>query len=169
MQVEEIENKVANSSLITLNLEEMLDEAPQQLIDIKEQLYMGLMLKEKEFRDFIKTHYWQQYKDKNVAITCSTDAIVPTWAYMLVANKLSGIAKNVVFGTLETLQQVLFETSINALDLTPYKDQRVVVKGCSDKPVPVSAYVAITAKLTPVVKSLLFGEPCSTVPVYKRA
>ena len=168
MQVEEIQNKVAQSGLVTFNLEEMIDTAPQMLIDIKEQLYMGLMLKEKEFRTFIKEHDWAQYQGANVAITCSTDAIVPTWAYMLVANKLSGIAKNIVFGTLETLQQTLFETSIHALDVSAYADQRVVVKGCSDQPVPVSAYVALTAKLTPVVKTLMFGEPCSTVPIYKK-
>ncbi len=168
MQVEEIQNKVAQSGLVTFNLEEMIDTAPQMLIDIKDQLYMGLMLKEKEFRTFIKEHNWAQYQGANVAIICSTDAIVPTWAYMLMANKLSGIAKNAVFGTLETLQQILFETRIHALDISAYTDQRVVVKGCSDQPVPVSAYVALTTKLTPVVKTLMFGEPCSTVPIYKK-
>lgn len=168
MQVEEIQNKVAQSGLVTFNLEEMIDKASQMLIDIKDQLYMGLMLKEKEFRTFIKEHDWTQYQGANVAITCTTDAIVPTWAYMLVANKLSGIAKNVVFGNLETLQQTLFEKSIHDIDVSAYADQRVVVKGCSDHPVPVSAYVALTAKLTPVVKTLMFGEPCSTVPIYKK-
>ncbi|MDI1234328.1 MAG: DUF2480 family protein [bacterium] len=168
MELEEIQNKVAQSGLVTFNLEELIDTAPQMLIDIKEQLYMGLMLKEKEFRTFIKEHDWSQYKDSNIAITCSTDAIVPTWAFMLVANKLSGIAKNIVFGTLENLQEVLFEARINTIDVTPFIDQRVVVKGCSDQPVPVSAYVSLTAKLTPVVKTLMFGEPCSTVPIYKK-
>ncbi len=168
MELEEIQNKVAQSGLVTFNLEELIDTAPQMLIDIKEQLYMGLMLKEKEFRIFIKEHDWSQYKDSNIAITCSTDAIVPTWAFMLVANKLSGIAKNIVFGTLENLQEVLFEARINTIDVTPFIDQRVVVKGCSDQPVPVSAYVSLTAKLTPVVKTLMFGEPCSTVPIYKK-
>ena len=166
--MEEIQNKVAQSGIVTLNLEEMIDDAPQVLIDIKDQLYMGLMLKEKEFRAYIKEHDWKQYKDANVAITCSTDAIIPTWAYMLVANKLSGIAKNIVFGNLETLQQTLFEEKVNALDLSSFVDQRVVIKGCSDKPVPTSAYVASTNRLTPIVKTLMFGEPCSTVPIYKR-
>lgn len=167
--MDEIENKVAQSGLLTLNLEEMIDNAPEFMIDIKEQLFMGLMLKEKEFRTYIKEHDWLQYKDANVAITCSADAIIPTWAYMLVANKLSGIAKNVVFGNLETLRQSIFDAKVNSLDLNGFKDQRVVVKGCSDKPVPTSAYVAITNRLTPVVKTLMFGEPCSTVPIFKRA
>jgi hypothetical protein len=167
--MEEIENKVALSGLVTLNLEELIDDAPMVLLDIKDQLYMGLMLKEKEFREYIKTHDWHQYNGCNIAITCTSDAIVPTWAYMLIANKLSGIAGNVVFGNLETLQQTLFDGKLKSLDLNLYKDQRVVVKGCSDKPVPVGAYVTITSLLTPLVKTLMFGEPCSTVPIYKRA
>lgn len=166
---EEIENKVALSGLLTINLEDLIDESPNVLIDIKDQLYMGLMLKEKEFREFIKTHDWPQYKGANVAITCSADAIIPTWAYMLVANKLSGVAKNVIYGNMDILQQALFNEKLKSMDLSIYKDQRVVVKGCSDKPVPTGAYVAITALLTPLVKTLMFGEPCSTVPIYKRA
>ena len=164
-----IVNKVSQSGLAEIDLETFYDEATREIYDIKEQLFMGLMLKEKEFRDFIKSNDWSKYAGKHVAIICSADAIVPTWAYMLVANKLSGVAKSFVFGDLNVLEFSLFKEKIDALNLEDYKDQRVVVKGCSKKPVPVSAYVYLTEKLTPIVKSIMYGEPCSTVPVYKRA
>lgn len=166
--MESIVNKVEQSGIITVNLEELYDETSLLMIDIKDNLYMGLMLKEKEFRDYIKTHDWNQYLNKNIAILCSSDAIVPTWAYMLIANKLSGIAQHVVFGSKEQLIDHLISQKIEALNLGDYIDKRVVVKGCGDKPIPVNAYVMITNKLTPVVKSLMFGEPCSTVPIYKK-
>ena len=162
-------NKVSESGLATIDLETYYDESPREVYDIKEQLFMGLMLKEKEFRDFIKTNDWKKYTGKHVAIVCSADAIVPTWAFMLVANKLSGLAKSFVFGDLNVLEFSLFKNEIDAINFEAYKDQRVVVKGCSKKPVPVSAYVYLTEKLTPIVKSIMYGEPCSTVPVYKRA
>ena len=167
--MEEILNKVSASGLVTFNLEDLIDNAPQKSIDIKEQLYMVLMLKEKEFREYIKNNDWAEYKDCNVAIFCSTEAIVPTWAYMLIANKLSTIAKNFVFGNSDSLNEYLFYKALNNTNFDIYKDQRVVIKGCSDKPVPTSAYVFLTEKLTPIVKSLMFGEPCSTVPIYKRS
>lgn len=163
-----IVNKVSQSGLVTLDLEEMYDDSPKIELDIKEWLFMGLMLKEKEFRDSIKGHDWNQYSGAHVAIFCSSDAIVPTWAYMLVSNKLSGIAKSVVFGRKDEIEFKLFIQAIDRLDLESFRDQRVVIKGCSKKPVPVSAYVYLTEKLTPVVKSIMYGEPCSTVPVYKR-
>lgn len=162
-------NKVSQSGLQTIDLESFYDETQRCVFDIKEQLYMGLMLKEKEFRDFVKTNDWSQYKDCHVAITCSADAIVPTWAYMLVGAKLSGIARTVVFGNSDLLEYSLFKDAIDHLEMEDYRDQRVVVKGCSKRPVPVSAYVYLTEKLTPVVKSIMYGEPCSTVPVYKKA
>lgn len=164
-----IVNKVSQSGLAEIDLETFYDEATREIYDIKEQLFMGLMLKEKEFRDFIKSNDWSKYAGKHVAIICSADAIVPTWAYMLVANKLSGVAKSFVFGDLNVLEFSLFKEKIDGINLDEYKDQRVVVKGCSKKPVPVSAYVYLTEKLTPIVKSIMYGEPCSTVPVYKRA
>lgn len=167
--METIINKVSQSGLAEIDLETFYDESPREIYDIKEQLFMGLMLKEKEFRDFIKSNDWSKYKGKHVAIICSADAIVPTWAYMLVANKLSGIAKSFVFGDLNVLEFSLFKEKLDGINLDEYKDQRVVVKGCSKKPVPVSAYVYLTEKLTPIVKSIMYGEPCSTVPVYKRA
>lgn len=167
--METIINKVSQSGLENIDLELFYDDAPRVVYDIKEQLFMGLMLKEKEFRDFIKSNDWSQYAGKHVAIICSADAIVPTWAYMLVANKLSGIAKSFVFGDLDLLEFNWFKTQLDALDLEAYRDQRVVVKGCSKRPVPVSAYVYLTQKLSPLVKSIMYGEPCSTVPVYKRS
>jgi len=127
-----------------------------------------LMLREKDFREFIKEHDWAQYQDKNVAVTCSADAIVPAWAYMLLANRLAPYAREVVFGDAEVLETVLFVKEIAKLNAEQYRDQRLVIKGCGDIPVPVSAYVELTKKLTPVAKSLMFGEPCSTVPIYKR-
>lgn len=167
--MEPIINKVSQSGLLTIDLETFYDETQRCVFDIKEQLYMGLMLKEKEFRDFVKGNDWSQYKDCHVAIICSADAIVPTWAYMLVGSRLSGIARTVVFGNSELLEYSLFKDAIDRLEMEDYRDQRVVVKGCSKRPVPVSAYVYLTEKLTPVVKSIMYGEPCSTVPVYKKA
>ena len=162
-------NKVAQSGIISFDLGKYYHDGERVVYDIKENLFQGLMLREKDFREFIKTHDWSVYAGKNVAIICSADAIVPTWAFMLVANKLSGLAKSFVFGDLNVLEFSLFKNEIDAINFEDYKDQRVVVKGCSKKPVPVSAYVYLTEKLTPIVKSIMYGEPCSTVPVYKRA
>jgi hypothetical protein len=169
MEIQEnIINKVANSGLITLNLEDFYDKEARVLYDIKENLFHGLILKEKDFRDFIKNHDWSQYQDKNVAIICSSDAIVPTWAYMLLANRMKPFAKEVVFGNLETLEAVMFSKALAKINPEDYRNERVVVKGCGDIDIPVSAYVEVTNLLTPVVKSIMFGEPCSTVPVFKR-
>lgn len=165
---ENIINKVANSGLITINLEDYFDKGERILYDIKDNLFHGLILKEKDFRAFVKEHDWTQYQDKNVAITCSADAIVPTWAYMLLANKMKPFAKEVVFGDLNTLETVLYTKALAKVDLEQYKDERVVIKGCADLEVPISAYVELTAKLTPIVKSIMYGEPCSTVPIFKR-
>ncbi|WP_113663553.1 DUF2480 family protein [Pedobacter nanyangensis] len=165
---ENIVNKVAASGLITFNLEDYLENGERVLYDIKDNLFHGLMLREKDFRDFVKEHDWQQYQDKNIAITCTADAIVPTWAYMLLANKMRPFANQVVFGSLETLETVLFSKALAQINLEDYAGQRVVVKGCANPQIPISAYVEVTALLTPVVKSLMYGEPCSTVPLYKR-
>jgi len=163
-----IVNKVAQSGLITIDL---ANYAPTQDIleyDIKNNLFQGLILKEKDFRDFVKDHDWSQYQEKMVAITCSTDAIVPTWAYMILANKLSPYAQKISFGTKDDVYRDLFMKTIEEMDYTPYIDQRIVVKGCGDIYIPESAFVLFTSKLTPVAKSIMYGEPCSTVPVYKR-
>lgn len=161
-------NRVAASGLITLDLEEYLPAGERVVYDIKDNLFHGLMLREKDFREFVKAHDWSSYAGKNVAVICSADAIVPTWAYMLLANKLRPFANEVVFGNLETLETVLFSKALAKIDLKAFADQRVVVKGCADIDLPVSAYVEITNLLTPVVKSIMYGEPCSTVPIYKR-
>lgn len=165
---ENIVNKVASSGLITLNLEDYYDQGERVVYDLKENLFQGLILREKDFREFIKLHDWTAYTGKNVAIICSADAIVPTWAYMLLANKMKPYANEVVFGGQDVLEAVLFTKALAKIDISEYKDERVVIKGCADIEVPVSAYVEITALLTPVAKSIMYGEPCSTVPIYKR-
>lgn len=166
--MEEIINRVAQSALTTLNLEEMLHPGERVVYDIKDNLFQGLILREKDFREFVKTHDWTQYNGKNVAIICSADAIVPTWAYMLLATKLQNHAHRYVFGDLEALEHELFQEAIAALDAEFYRDAKVVVKGCGNVPVPTYAYVAIMQKLLPVASSIMYGEPCSTVPLYKR-
>lgn len=169
MEVQEtIINKVAQSGLVTLDPAQFYPVGERVAYDIKDNLFHGLMLREKDFREFVKGHDWSQYRDKYVAVFCSADAIVPAWAYMLLGNRLAPYAKEIVFGDPEVLETVLFIKQIAGFDAEQYRDQRVVIKGCGDTPVPVSAYVELTKKLTPVAKSLMFGEPCSTVPIYKR-
>lgn len=165
---ENIVNRVAQSGLISLDLAEFYPSGERLFYDIKDNLFHGLMLKEKDFREFVKEHDWTQYAGKHVAIGCSTDAIVPTWAYMLLASKMAPHAKTVVFGDLKTLETLLFDRALNNLDMEKYRDQRVVVKGCGEIPVPDSAYIDITSKLNAVAKSIMYGEPCSTVPIFKR-
>jgi uncharacterized protein DUF2480 len=169
MEIQEnIINKVAQSGLVTLDPASFYPEGDRVVYDIKDNLFQGLILREKDFREFVKAHDWSQYAGKNVAVTCTADAIVPAWAYMLLANRLAPYAREVVFGDAEVLETVLFIKGIASMDAEQYRDQRIVIKGCGDIPVPVSAYVELTKKLTPIVKSLMFGEPCSTVPIYKK-
>lgn len=169
MQIQEnIVNKVAQSGLVSLDLADLYPSGERFLYDIKNNLFHGLMLREKDFREFVKDHDWTNYTGKHIAIICSADAIVPTWAYMLLATKLSPFATSVVFGDLETLETVLFNQQLNALDVEKYRDQRIVIKGCGDIQIPISAYVQITGKLIGIAKSIMYGEPCSTVPIYKR-
>ena len=165
---DQIVNRVASSSLVTFDLEAFFIPGPRVLLDIKDQLYQGMILKEKEFRQFIKDHNWRQYDQKFVALTCSEDAIVPTWAFMLVAIALEPFARKVVFGNLEDLETELFRESISKIDWQSYRGAKVVVKGCSKVEVPVALYVDVISKLKPVVSSIMFGEPCSTVPLYKK-
>jgi hypothetical protein len=163
-----IVNRVAASGLITFNLEQHFPEGERKAVDISQGLFKGLVLKEKEFRSWIKELDINSYSDAHVAVYCSSDAIVPTWAYMLVSAKLTPVAKTLVFGTLETLDTVLWEKALATLDIEAYRDQKMVIKGCGDLPVGPAAYSAITRLLTPVVKSIMYGEPCSTVPVFKK-
>jgi hypothetical protein len=164
----EIINKVALSGIITIDLEEFYPEGDRVLFDIKEHLFHGLILKEKDFREFIKKEDWSLYKDKYVALICSADAVVPTWAYMLLTIQLEPYAKKVVFGDLETLETVVYHEILNKLNTNDYKDVRVVIKGCGTLPVPQAAYVEITRLLRPVAKSIMYGEACSMVPLYKQ-
>ncbi len=166
--MEEIVNKVAASGLVTIDLEELYPSGKRVSIDVAEQLWQGIALREKDFRTWIQSHDWTQYKDKHVAVHCSVDAIIPAWAFMLVASSLSEHASTVVHGTLQELEIHLFRTVIDALDVSQYIDKRCVIKGCSNLPVPQSAYTHLVMKLMPVVRSIMSGEPCSTVPVYKR-
>jgi len=161
-------NRVAASGLVTLNLEDLLHPGDRVVYDLKDNLFHGLILREKDFREFIKTHDWTQYAGQCVAIICSADAIVPTWAYMLLAIKLQNHAHRYVFGDLDALEQALFQEAIAGLDAEEYRDAKVVVKGCGTVPVPTFAYVAIMQKLLPVAASVMYGEPCSTVPLYKK-
>lgn len=164
----EIVNRVANSGLVTLDLESYYHPGERVVYDLKDNLFMEAILREKDFREFLKSHDWSQYTGKNVAVICSADAIVPTWAYMLLAVHLEPYANMVVFGDLQTLEDKLFYDALSRINPEDYQGARVVVKGCSNYPVPVSAYVEVSRLLRPVVQSLLFGEPCSTVPLYKK-
>jgi hypothetical protein len=161
-------NKVAESGIITINLEQYFPKATIVVFDLKDYLFHGLILKEKEFREALKQLDWSVYQEKTVLITCSSDAIIPLWAYMLVASNLSGIAVDLYHGTEEEYLNMHYHTALNQLDLTQYKDKRIVIKGCSDKPVPAYAYAKITSLLKPYAQSIMFGEPCSTVPIFKR-
>jgi len=164
----EIVNRVAKSPIITLNLEDLYKEGERVLIDLKNVLFQEMILREKDFRTWVKEHDWSQYEDKYVAVTCSVDAIIPVWAYMLVATKAAPFCHSIVLGDLEALERKLFDDSLEKIDLEEYRDKMVVVKGCSKLPVPDAAYLRISYKLTPIVKSLMYGEPCSTVPLYKK-
>lgn len=165
---ETLVNKVANSRLITLKLEEYWPTAAFAAFDLKDYLYMELMLKEKDFRESIKAHDFSQYQDKTLLVFCSTDAIVPSWAYMLVAAAAAPFTADVYLGTEAEYLRQYYRQTIGGLDLEAFTDQRVVVKGCGEKQVPASAYLDITARLRPVVRSIMYGEPCSTVPVFKK-
>jgi hypothetical protein len=164
----EIINRVANSSLITFDLETLYTPGARVTYDIREHLFQGLILREKDFREHIKTHNWSDYQDKLVSIICTADAVVPTWAYMLLAVALKPYARRVYFGSEEELEKELFHEKLVAIDWEQYRGSKVVVKGCSDVQVPVSAYVEATSQLSSVAASVMYGEPCSTVPIFKR-
>jgi hypothetical protein len=163
----EIINRVANSSIINFDLEEYYDKNERVLFDIKDNLFNGFVLKEKDFRTFVKENDWTKYQDKNVAIICSVDAIVPTWAYMLLVSAIEPFAKNVIFGSLDKLEQFLFQNALAQIDLKAFEGERIIIKGCGRYPVPEFAYVEITRLLKPVAKSIMYGEACSAVPVFK--
>ncbi|MBS1918061.1 MAG: DUF2480 family protein [Bacteroidetes bacterium] len=165
---EEIINKVAQSQLLTLNLEEYFPKEEIVVFDLKPFLFMELILKEKDFREALQNTNWQHYQDKIVAVTCSADAIIPVWAYMLIATYLEPYAKDIIMGNEKKAAEQILLKNIQQINIEGYTDKRVVVKGCSDLPIGEVAYMEITKRLRPLVKSIMYGEPCSTVPVYKR-
>lgn len=165
---EPIINKVAESGLISIDLAQYFPSNEIVVFDIKPYLFMELILKEKDFRTSLSTIDWSSYQDKIVGIFCSADAIIPMWANMLIVAHLTPYAKAIYFGDENKTRELVLLQEINNIDNSVFEDQRIVVKGCGDTPIGESAYIAITQKLRPVVKSLMYGEPCSTVPVYKK-
>lgn len=162
-------NKVAESGIITLNLEDYYPKDNVSVFDLKDHLFMGLILKEKDFRETLKAMDTSVYADRIVALTCSADAVIPVWAYMLVTSLLQPLAKEIIFGTTEEAKEKILLRNIEAADIESFGDARVVIKGCGELPVSEAAYIAITNKLRPIAKSIMYGEPCSTVPVFKKA
>ena len=161
-------NRVANSGLKVINLEDLYPKTQMITFDLKPFLFHELILKEKDFRSALKSWDWSVYKDKIVLVFNSNDAIIPVWAYMLVSQYLSDIAKEVFQGTETEFLKLHYRNSIDRLNLSAYQDERVVIKGCSKKDVPAFAYAHITGKLKPYAQSIMYGEPCSTVPIFKR-
>lgn len=166
--MDEIVNKIAKSGLVNIDLEEWYPTEKRILFDVKDWLYEELILREKDFRENLKNHDWEQYDNCLVAINCTADAIVPSWAYMLIITYLQPFSKKVVFGDFHDLDLILYHDIIEKLDIEPFVDQRIIIKGCSHKPVPENAYLELINRLQPVAKSLMFGEACSTVPLYKK-
>ncbi len=166
---EEIINKVANSALEVFDLEDYYPNGIRTQLDISQWLLEGFLLKEKDFREALKNHDWKHYENHYVAINCSTDAIIPAWATILVTVYLSPFVKKVVTGNLEDLETALYQEIIPTLDFLKYQDKAVILKGCSKKPVPESAYIMAIQKLQPVARSIMYGEACSAVPLFKKA
>ncbi len=164
----EIVNRVAQSKLITFDLEDYYPEGPRVALDIKEWLYEGLILREKEFRAHVEAHDWSTYRDAYVALQCSSEAIVPGWAFMLITTRLQPYAKAIALGNLDNLETMLYQKILDSLDLEQFRDKPVIIKGCTNKPVPQNAYLWATAKIQQVAKSVMYGEACSSVPIFKR-
>ena len=164
---EEIINRVTNSKLKTFDLEEIYPEGKRVLFDIKDWLFEEIILKEKDFRVSVKNHDWSQYKNCFVAITCSVDAIIPSWAFMLIAAEINPFANKVVIGNLELLETVIYQELLEFVDFKEFADFPVIIKGCAERPIPNSAFAFLISKLQPIARSIMFGEACSTVPLYK--
>ena len=165
---DKIVNRVANSKLVTIDMEDLYPEGARLNLDISNWLLEGVVLHEKDFRAHLSKNDWSQYKNAYVALHCSTDAIVPGWAYMLVSLHLSSIARKVIVGTITDLETLIFSEIITQMDLSVYKDKPVIIKGCGHKPVPENAFVLLAQKLRPIAKSIMYGEACSSVPLYKK-
>lgn len=166
--MDEIINRVANSALEVFDLEDYYPNGMRTQIDISQWLFEGILLREKDFREDLKNHNWSQYQNHFVAIHCSTDAIIPAWASILVTTYVSTFAKKTILGTVPELESSLYQDILSQLDYTSYQDKPVIIKGCSKKPVPESAYVLAVQYLQPVAKSIMYGEACSAVPLYKK-
>lgn len=165
---EEIINRVAKSKLITFNLEDLYPKGERVPFDISTWLLEGIVLRESEFREQANNHDWSQYQDKFVALYCSTDAIVPGWAYLLLSLHLSPYANKVIVGNLEELESILFAELLKDFDMSEYQDKPIIIKGCAHKPIPQNAYVLLAQKLQPIAKSIMYGEACSSVPLFKK-
>ncbi|MAB56715.1 MAG: hypothetical protein CL527_03275 [Aequorivita sp.] len=166
--MEEIVNRVANSKLVTFNLEDIYPKGERVAFDISQWLLEGIVLRESDFREQAKQHDWSRYQDKFVALFCSTDAIVPGWAYLLLSLHLAPFVKKVTVGSLDELESILFAELLQNLDVSEYTDKPLIIKGCAHKPIPQNAYVLLAQKLQPVAKSIMYGEACSSVPLFKR-
>ncbi len=165
---DDIINRVANSKLVTVNLEDYYPEGKRVVFDIKDWLFEGLVLREKDFRDRVKHYDWSQFKGAYIALTCSSDAIIPAWAFIVLGLALEPFAKKTVIGNLELLETTIYQEVLADLDLSEFKDRPIIIKGCSKKPVPQNAYIMLANKLKPVAQSVMYGEACSSVPLYKK-
>ena len=165
---EEIINKVSNSKLTTIDLEELYPKGERILFDIKDWLFDELILKEKDFRASVKSHDWSRYNNTYVALNCSVEAIIPSWAYLLLSSELASYAKKIVVGNLELLETSLFQDIIQNLNIDPFKGRPIIIKGCAKKPIPPSAFSMLIHKIQPIAKTIMYGEACSTVPLFKK-
>ena len=168
MENKTLVNRIAQSGLITLKPEEFFPELSVYAFDLKDFLFHGLILKEKDFRMAVRDFNWEDVRDRDLVIFCSADAIIPMWAYMLVVSKAQGIARNIFIGSEENFIERMIEAELDKVDFAAYQDQKIVIKGCSDRPLPPSLYGQITGRLMPYAQSIMYGEPCSTVPIFKR-
>lgn len=166
--MDEIINRVANSNLITIDLEDWYVEGERIIFDISDWLFEGLLLREKEFRINVLQHDWTKYNNSFIVLQCSTDAIIPGWAYMLITTAVAPYAQKVIVGNLEQLETLLYESKINEISVSEYENKSIIIKGCTNKPVPKNAYISLLQKLQPIAKSIMYGEACSSVPLFKK-
>lgn len=165
---DEIVNRVAKSQLRTIDLEDFYPKETRTILDIKNWLFQEIILKEADFREYLKNHDWSQYENQFVALTCTSDAIIPSWAYMLVTVYLTPFAKKVVVGDKLTLEILIFQEIIQQLSIEEFRGKPVIIKGCANKPIPETSFIQLIEKIQPVAKSIMFGEACSTVPLFKQ-
>ena len=167
--MKEIKNRIGESKLITIDLEDYYPQEKRVVFDIKDWLFHELILKEKDFREHINNHNWSQYQDCFVALSCSVDAVIPSWAYLLITTKLAPFSKKIIVGDLATLETIIYQDIVSKLSIEKYKDKPIIIKGCANKPIPETAYIQLITKLLPVAKTIMYGEACSTVPLFKVA